>query len=106
MQDHPTARMAVVLWIALIAAIIGVAAAVGFLVTTFLFAFSGGQYRMVAVVNAGALIVIGLGALGAGVTWRLRSPSAAVAATAIAMGVGWLAALIAEWLISFWLGAG
>ena len=91
--------------VVVIAAIVLVAAAIGYGVSTFLFAFSGGQYRMVTVVNVGALIVIALGALVAAVTWRLRSPGAAVAPTAIATGAGWAAALIAEWIISFWLGA-
>jgi hypothetical protein len=88
-----------------IAAIVLPAAGAGYLVTTFLFAFSGGQNRMVAVVNVGALAVIGLDVLVAAVTWRLRSPTAAIKWTAIATGVGWVAVVIAEWLISFRLGA-
>jgi hypothetical protein len=88
-----------------LAAIVFPFAGVGYLVTTFLFAFSGGQYRMVAVVDAGALAVIGLGVLVAAVTWKLRSPAVAVKWTAIATGIGWIAALITEWLISFQLGA-
>ena len=91
--------------IAAIAAIVLPAAGFGYLVTTFLFAFSGGQSRMVAVVNLGALAVIGFGVLVAAVTWILRSPLAAIIWTAIATGVGWVAVVIAEWLISFQLGA-
>jgi len=59
---------------------------------------------MVAVVNIAALALIGLGVLVAVVTWRLRSPASAIKWTAIATGAGWLAAVIAEWLISFRLG--
>ena len=88
-----------------IAAIVLPAAGVGFLVTTFLFAFSGGQSRMVAVVNLGALAVIGLSILVAAVTWGLRSAAAAIKWTGIAVGVGWLVAVVVEWLISFQLGA-
>ena len=88
-----------------IAAIVLPAAGVGYLVTTFLFAFSGGQSRMVDVVNLGCLVVIGLGVLPAAVAWRLRSPAAAIKASGIATGAGWVAVLIAEWLISFRLGA-
>lgn len=60
---------------------------------------------MVAVVNLGALAVISLGILVAAVTWRVRSAAAAIKWTAIASGVGWLAALVSEWLLSFKLGA-
>jgi hypothetical protein len=88
------------------AAIVLVAGAVGYLVATFLFAFSGGQYRMVAVVNAATLIVIALSALIAAVVWLRRSPGAAVGAAAIATGAGWAVALVVVWLISFSLGAG
>ncbi len=104
--DHegPAAMPAAIKIIA-IAAIELPAGGVGYLLTTFLFAFSGGQSRMVAVVNTGALVVIGLGALAAAVTWRLPSPTAAIKWSAIATGVGWVAAVIAEWLISFQLGA-
>jgi hypothetical protein len=86
-------------------AIILVVGAVGYIVTTFLFAFSGGQYRMVNVVNVGALAVIGVGALAAALTWWLRSSATAIKWTAIATGIGWLTALLVEWLLSFALGA-
>jgi hypothetical protein len=94
-----------VLWIGVIAAIVLPAAGVAYLVTTFLFAFSGGQNRMVLVVNLGALVVIGLQVLVAVLAWSLRSPAAAVKWTVIATGAGWVAAIIVEWLISFRLGA-
>jgi preprotein translocase subunit Sss1 len=88
-----------------VAAIVLLAGAVGYLITTFLFAFSGGQYRMVTVVNAATLIVIGLSALVAVIVWKQRSPGAAIGAAAIATGAAWTAALVAEWVVSFWLGA-
>ncbi len=99
------ARTSAALSIVAIAAIVLPAAGVGYLATTFLFAFSGGQYRMVAVVNLGALAVIGLDVLVAAATWILRSPADAFKWTAITTGAGWVAAVISEWLISFWLGA-
>ncbi|HEY3085265.1 MAG TPA: hypothetical protein VGK28_07390 [Candidatus Dormibacteraeota bacterium] len=88
-----------------IAGIVLLAAGIGYLVTTFLFAFSGGQYRMVTVVNAGALCVIALGLAAAVVGWMIRSPEKAIKWAAFATGIGWPVALIAEWLISFQLGA-
>ena len=99
------ARASAPLAILAIGAIVLGAAAAGYLVTTFLFAFSGGQNRMVVVVNLGGLIVVGLDVLVAGSTWILRSPADAIKWTAIAAGAGWAAALIAEWVLSFWLGA-
>ncbi len=105
MGDRGPATTPAAIWIVAIAAIVLPAAGFGYLVTTFLFAFSGGQSRMVAVVNLGALTMIGLDGVVAAVAWRLRSPAAAVKWTAIATGVGWLATVIAEWLISFRLGA-
>src|SRR2546423_11525259 len=77
--------------------------AFGYLVTTFLFAFSGGQYRMVAVVNVVALMVVALGAGAAAVSWKLRSSAAAVRWTAIATGIAWVPAIVAQWLVSFQL---
>jgi hypothetical protein len=105
MGDNRPARTPAAVWVVVMAAILLPAAGVGYLVTIFLFAFSGGQNRMVAVVNLGALTVIGVGVVAGVVTWRLRTPVAAVVGTAIATGVGWIGALIAEWLISFKLGA-
>ena len=97
-----TSALALVLAVALIVLSSG---AFGYLMTTFLFAFSGGQYRMVAVVNVVALVVIALGALAAAVSWKVRSSAVAVRWTAIATGLGWVVAIMAEWLLSFWLGA-
>jgi hypothetical protein len=98
---RPNAALSIVA----VALIVLPATGVGYLITTFLFAFSGGQNRMVAVVNVGALTVIGLDVLVAAVMWRLRSPTAAIKWTAITTGVGWVAAVVADWLISFSLGA-
>jgi len=106
MGDTGPARTSAPLGMVAIAVIVLGVAAVGYLVTTFLFAFSGGQYRMVAVVNLGAVAVISLGVLVAAVKWIVRSSAEAIKWTAIATGGGWVAALIAEWLFSFSLGAG
>jgi hypothetical protein len=105
MEGGRQARGPAILWIGVIALVLIPICGVGYLVTTFLFAFSGGQYRMVEVVNIGALIVFALGVLVAAVAWRLRSPSAAVGWAAAATGAGWVVALTTEWLISFRLGA-
>jgi hypothetical protein len=105
MGDTGRARTSPLLAVVAIALIVLSTAGVGYLVTTFLFAFSGGQYRMVAVVNSGAPIVVGLGVLVAIGMWLIKSPGAAIKWTAIATGVGWVAAVIAEWLISYKLGA-
>src|SRR5438067_6758364 len=106
MGDTGPTRTSAPLGMVAIAVIVLGVAAVGYLVTTFLFAFSGGQYRMVAVVNLGAVAVISLGVLVAAVKWIVRSSAEAIKWTAIATGGGWVAALIAEWLFSFSLGAG
>jgi hypothetical protein len=77
-----------------------------FLATTFLFHFSSGQDRMGPVVNYGALAVVAGTSLLAVVTWRIRSPAAALKWTAIATPVAWVAAALVEWVLSFSLGAG
>ena len=102
-SDQP-GKTSTALTVITIAAIVLPAAGVGYLVTTFLFAFSGGQSRMVGV-NLGCLVVIGLGVVLGAIAWRLRSPVDAIKWSAIATGAGWVAVLIAEWLISFRLGA-
>ena len=91
--------------IVVIAAILLPASAFGYLVTTFLFAFSGGQYRMVQVVNAGALSVLALVTLVAIVAWWRTSSNGAIKWTAIATGIAWPAAIAVEWALSFELGA-
>ena len=88
-----------------IGAIVLIPGGVGYLVTTFLFAFSGGQYRMVGVVNLFALGVIVVGLVAAVGAWLLRSRVAAIKWAVITTGVGWAVAVIAEWLVSFQLGA-
>jgi hypothetical protein len=105
MNGSGQTRGPAILWIAVIALVLLPICGVGYLVTTFLFAFSGGQYRMVELVNIGALIVFVLGVLVAAVVWRLRTPAAAVGWAAAASGAAWLVAVISEWFISFRLGA-
>src|SRR2546426_10690729 len=90
------ARTSVPLAILAIGAIVLGAAAAGYLVTTFLFAFSGGQNRMAGVVHVGGLIVVGLDVLLGAAGWILRSPADALSWTALAAGAGWAAALIAD----------
>ena len=92
-------------WIIAIAAIVVVPAIFMYLVTTFLFAFSGGQYRMVAVVNAVDVAMVAITVGVAGVTWRWRSAATAAKVTAVVTAVGWFLALAAEWILSFFLGA-
>jgi len=98
-------RTPAAVWVLVLATIVLPAAGVGYLVTTFLFAFSGGQFRMVQVVGIGAVAVITVNVVVAGLAWRLRSPVAAIKWTAAAVGASWAVALIAEWLLSFSLGA-
>jgi hypothetical protein len=93
------------IWVIVIAVTIAVPAGLMYLVTTFLFAFSGGQYRMVAVVNDAALAMIAIPIVAAAIAWRVRSgAAAAVTAAAVTLG-GWVATAVAEWVVSFWLGA-
>ena len=77
MGDTGPTRTSAPLGMVAIAVIVLGVAAVGYLVTTFLFAFSGGQYRMVAVVNLGAVAVISLGVLVAAVMSPQPVPSLA-----------------------------
>ena len=84
MGDTGPARTSAPLGTVAVTGIVLGVAAVGYLVTTFLFAFSGGQYRMVAVVNLGAVAVISLGVLVAAVKWIVRSSAEAIKWTAIA----------------------
>ena len=93
------------IWVIVIAAAIAFPAGLMYLVTTFLFAFSGGQYRMVAVVGYGALAMIAIPLVAAAVAWRLRSGAvAAITAAAVTLG-GWVVTAVTEWVLSFWLGA-
>ena len=87
-----------------IAVVVLAAAAFGYLVTTFLFAFSGSQFRMVPVVNLVALAVVVSSLVVAAVAWLLRSPMDALKWTLIATGVGWVAAIAIEFVLSFSLG--
>jgi len=89
-----------------IALIVGLIAPVMYLVTTFLFHFSGGQYRMGPVVDYGALAVIASTLLLTAIVWKVRSPAAALKCAAIAAPVAWVVAILVEWGFSFALGAG
>ena len=93
-------------WIAVIGATIAAAAFLGYLVTTFLFAFSGGQYRMVAVVNYGVVAMIAVPIVVALVAWRIRSGRAAAKVVLAATAIGWASAILIEFVLSFALGAG
>ena len=77
-----------------------------YLVTTFLFAFSGGQNRMGPVVALGALAVIATTLLAAAIAWRIRPPATAAITAGIATAVAWVLAIFVEWSISYVLGAG
>lgn len=92
-------------WIIAIAAIVVLPAIFMFLVTTFLFAFSSGQSRMVAVVNTVDLVVVALGVVVAAVTWRWRSAPTAIKVTAAVTGASWFLAVLVELVLSFFLGA-
>ncbi len=85
--------------------LVAVCAAVMYLITSFLFAFSGGQYRMVPVVGYGALTVIAATLLTTIVVWRLRSLAAAVKWAAIATALGWTLAIVVEGIVSIGLGS-
>ena len=80
--------------------IIGLGGGFMWLVTTFLFHFSGGQVKMGPVVDYGALVVIGLTILVAVAAWIFRSPVAAVKVAAITAAVAWVVAVFVEWLFS------
>lgn len=87
-----------------IAVVVLAAGAFGYLLTTFLFAFSGSQFRMVAVVNLVAVAVVVSSFVLAAFTWILRSPMRALQWAAIGTGIGWLAAIAIEFVLSFSLG--
>jgi len=80
--------------------IIGLGGGFMWLVTTFLFHFSGGQVKMGPVVDYGALLVIALTILVAVAAWILRSPVAAVKLAAITAAVAWVVAVVVEWLFA------
>jgi len=93
------------IWIFAVLGVVVPAAALGWLVTTFLFAFSGGQARMVPVVGYGAAAMIAVPLAAAAVAWRVRSPLAAFVAALAATGGGWIVTVLVEWLLSYRLGA-
>src|SRR2546426_1299929 len=80
--------------------LIGLVGGVMYVVTTFLFHFSGGQVRMGPVVDFGALAVVALLIVLAVVVWKIRSPVAAVKVVAIGAPVAWLLAVLVEWALS------
>src|SRR2546421_2926829 len=104
MGDTGPARTSAPLGTVAVTGIVLGVAAVGYLVTTFLFAFSGGQYRMVAVVNLGAVAVISLGVLVAAGGWVGRSSAEGIKWTGLAKGGGLGAAPHPAWLVSLSLG--
>jgi hypothetical protein len=80
-------------------------------VATFLFAFSGQQYRMATIVNVGFFIVglsglvvsLSIGIVARVRTWPTLMILMAVLLSAILL---WLLALVLYWMLSFQLGAG
>ncbi len=84
----------------------GPSGSVMYTVTTFLFAFSGGQYRMVPIVGAGHWIV-GLGALlvGGAVLAATRSLPRALWAVLGTIVVAWPVAVVVYWVLADRLGA-
>jgi hypothetical protein len=91
-----------------IVSIVGLISLLMFGVTTFLFHFSGGQYRMEPVVRYGAYAAFAAAMLVATVVWKLwlGSPTAAVTGATIGAIAIWALAVFIEWRISFVLGAG
>jgi hypothetical protein len=87
-----------------IAVVVVAAGAFGYLVTTFLFAFSGSQFRMVPAVNLVALAVVVSSVAVAAAVWLLRSPMQALKWTLIVSAGGWVAAIAIEFVLSFSLG--
>ena len=76
-------------------------------ITTFLFAFSSGQYRMVPVVNAGFLIVMFSGLIVGIVPLVQGWPVGRIMVAMLsAAALSWLVAVIVYWRLSFQLGAG
>ena len=73
-----------------------------YLITTFLFAFSGGQVRMVPVVNSGFLIV-SAGVLIMGMISLIisQSLSKAIKSMLITTVFAWLLTWIIYWILSF-----
>src|SRR2546421_4125828 len=105
MGDTGPARTSAPLGTVAVTGIVLGVAAVGYLVTTFLFAFSGGQYRMVAVVNLGAVAVISLGVLVAAGVGVVGGSPGGIKWAAIGIGGGWLGGLHPQWPVLFLLGA-
>jgi hypothetical protein len=76
-----------------------------FLITSFVFAFSSAQYRMVAVVStAGWSVALGALGVGALALARTRALRAAVPLMLLASALGWCVAVVVEWHLSRTLG--
>jgi hypothetical protein len=88
------------------AAIIALISLPMYLVTTFLFAVSGGQVRMLPVVESGFYAASAASFLLAAIVWVLRSAKAAVISAALGTLAIWVVAVFIEWRLSFVLGAG
>ena len=105
-MTRPMDRMDLVVLLLVWVLLYGPFGAVMYAVTTFLFAFSGGQYRMVPVVQGGfwtvALVVLLVGLIALA---RTRSLARAVGLMFASAAVAWLVALGVYWLVSFRLGA-
>ncbi|MDB5058027.1 MAG: hypothetical protein JWO59_1499 [Chloroflexi bacterium] len=83
----------------------GTLGSVMFAVTTFLFDFSGSQYRMGPVVTDGFLVVGALVlALGIATLAKTQSLSSAVRFMLLSFVVAWSIAVFVEWRVSFQLG--
>ena len=96
-------------WVLLLLGWVVLAGPIGFAmyaVTTFLFAFSGGQHRLTPIVGAGPWIV-SLGALlvGGAVLAATRSLPRALWAVLASIVAAWPVAVFVLWAVSFRLGA-
>lgn len=89
-----------------IASVIGLISLIMFGVTTFLFAFSGGEVRMVPVVREAAYVASGASFLLSAMVWLLRSSQAAVITAALGTLAVWLVTVFVEWRLTFVLGPG
>jgi hypothetical protein len=77
-----------------------------FAITTFLFHFSGGQYRMGPIVTAGPFIAIAAALVAGSITaWRTAQFGLAFGVMARATGIAWAVLVLGYWLLSFAFGA-
>ena len=96
-------------WVFLLLGWVALAGPIGlvmYAVTTFLSAFSGGQYRMVPIVAAGPWLVAVVSLLvGAVVLAATRSLPRALGAVLGSIVVTWPVAVVAYWVVADRLGA-